>query len=419
METINQVHRQREVESDTGGMTTQDLSFICFSTAHWDAELWTNRQRIMDLRSRGHGVLFVDPGLHSKKYFRRILTQNPKRLLPTHWLRREKENLWIYSPQLFPLYRLSPLIQRLAWKFVTIQVRRLCRQHEFSHPGLWLYSPEAIEVLGKLDESLSLYDCVDNYAATPYYARSIGRTRRFQTLELELLRRVDVVATTSKTLWEEKQAFNPNTFLIPNVGDAEHFRKASLPETDVADDIAHIPHPLIGFVGAINEHKVDFELLSRIALAQPDWHIVLIGPIGGWGSKTDVSSLQALPNIHLLGPRPYQVLPNYIKAFDVCVIPYVINEYTKDVFPLKFFEFLASGKPIVTTALPSLICYHHIVRVAHTHEEFVQCLKLNLRDTETDAEERMAIASQHTWSHRADQLLLSVQNTLAQNSNRK
>jgi glycosyltransferase involved in cell wall biosynthesis len=393
-------------------MQTQELSFICFSTAHWDAELWTNRQRIMNILSDDYKVLFVDPGLHSKKYTRKILTEKPGRVSPLRWLRKEKEKLWVYSPQLLPLYRLSPFVQKMAWRVVIMQLRLFCRRFGFNKPVLWLYSPEATAVLGHLDESLVVYDCVDNYVATPYYARSAGRAQRFMVLETNLLKRADVVATTSKTLWEEKRRYNPNTYLTPNVGDVVHFRKATLPETVIADDILHIPHPVIGFVGAVNQHKVDFELVKYIAQTQPDWSIVLIGPVGGWGDQTDTTSLMSFPNIYLLGSKPYVVLPSYIKAFDVCIIPYGLNEYTKDVFPLKFFEFLASEKPVVTTALPALLEYNSIVGVAHTYQEFVQHVKAALLDPDENLAERRKVASEHTWEHRASQLLAAVQDRL-------
>jgi glycosyltransferase involved in cell wall biosynthesis len=354
----------------------------------------------MDVVSRNHRVLFVDPGIHSKSYTMQVLRRERARLCPGNWFREERPNLWVYSPMLLSLYRFPPAVQRASWRIALQQIRAFCRQQGISKPVLWLYAPEAVEAVGKLDEQLVLYDCVDNYAATPYYASRPSRVARLIKLEERLLQCADIVTTTSKSLWEKKRQYNPQTFLIPNVADIKHFAQARQPDLSVPDDIAGLARPVIGFFGAVNSHKVDFGLVAHIATRHPDWQLVLIGPIGGWSDGKDISRLD-LPNVHLLGARPYGSLPAYAKGFDVCIIPYRINEYTRDVFPLKFFEYLATGKPVVSTPLPSLLDYGHLVSIASDHESFTACVEEWLRDPQAGLQTRLAAAEDNTWEHRA------------------
>lgn len=305
---------------------------------------------------------------------------------------------------LLSLYRFPRFLQYISWKIALRQIRAICRRLGFRNIVLWVYSPEDVRAVDLLGESLIVYDCVDNYAASPYYLRSKRRAGYLKKLEERLLRRADIVATTSQPLWEEKKAFNPNTHFVQNVGDAKHFQQAMDEQTPIHEDIAQVKKPIIGFIGAVNDHKVDFALLNHLAQRHPEWQLVLIGPIGGWGGKTDTSTLDH-PNIHLLGKRPYDQLPGYIKAFDVCIIPYNLNAYTQGVFPIKFMEFLATGKPVVVTALPSLAEYRYLAPMAEDHETFLVLVEQALADPVKGREERVAMAHRNTWEDRAKTLL--------------
>jgi glycosyltransferase involved in cell wall biosynthesis len=152
----------------------------------------------------------------------------------------------------------------------------------------------------------------------------------------------------------------------------------------------------VGFVGAIHQRKVDLHLLVEVAAREPGWSLVLIGPVDEAETQR---KLAALPNIHLLGYKEYHTLPNYLRAFDVCVIHYrTDNKYIRNVFPMKFFEFLATGKPLVTTRLPSLESFGHVVGFASTPEEFVLAIRTALlaRD-DTKIAERLAVARKSCW----------------------
>jgi len=219
--------------------------------------------------------------------------------------------------------------------------------------------------------------------------------------ELKLLKKADCVITSSPKLFEEKSEYNKNTFFVPNAGDYQDFSKAMREDIHIPKDISSIPRPVIGFVGAIDRYKLDFQLVTYLAERNPNWSIVLIGPVGQAENQTDVRVFKEKQNIYLLGQKDYKVLPNYIKAFDVCIIPYLNSEYTAGCFPLKFFEFMATGKPIVISGLPALEEYDGLVKIAHSKEEFSRLVQMVLKsDSEKNKQRRMKIAKKNTWDEK-------------------
>jgi len=160
-------------------------------------------------------------------------------------------------------------------------------------------------------------------------------------------------------------------------------------------------------------------LLAQVAGARPEWSFALIGPVGVAEKQSRLQPLR-LPNVHLLGYRPYEMLPNYLKGMDVCIIPYAVTEHTASVFPIKFFEFLASGKPVVVTPLPSLLPFRGAARIAEGAEAFVQAIAESLeRDTAEAKEVRLALARANTWDKRVDTLLSLVQDKIGTTNERK
>ena len=147
---------------------------------------------------------------------------------------------------------------------------------------------------------------------------------------------------TAEGLLKSRRLVNSNTHYFSNVADYAHFARARESMTDLPGDLAALPTPRIGFIGAISGYKLDFPLLRKIAMAHPEWSVILIGKVGEGDPWTDVADLRSIPNIHFFGPRPYALLPGYLKGFDVAILPSAINEYTAGMFPMKFFEYLAA-----------------------------------------------------------------------------
>jgi glycosyltransferase involved in cell wall biosynthesis len=178
-------------------------------------------------------------------------------------------------------------------------------------------------------------------------------------------------------------------------------------------DIKKVPRPIIGFIGAISSYKLDFDLIKSIASSRPEWSIVLIGPRGEGEKAVDLSPLKRYKNIFYFGPRRYEELPGYLKAFDVCILPCAINDYTQAMFPMKFFEYLASGKQVVTTDLPSLREFKSFCKVAETPKEFVGKIEDCLReDSATQIRKRIDLAKRYSWERRLEEISTLIQRRL-------
>ena len=187
---------------------------------------------------------------------------------------------------------------------------------------------------------------------------------------------------------------------FPNVVDEAHFSQARA-EGARFEDIESIPSPRIGFIGAISEYKVDFPLIRKIAESRPDWHWVMIGQVGEGQPGTRVESLE-LPNIHFLGPKPYRDLPAYLRSIDVAVLPVPMNPYTRSMFPMKFFEYLSAGKPVVSSDLHSLQSYSNCCFLSSDWQSFLKGIQAGLEDAKSVVKRGIAVAEQHTWDIRMD-----------------
>lgn len=303
------------------------------------------------------------------------------------------DQLFVYSPIILPWHKIK-LIQKINHLVLWITLRLLLTRLRFKNPILWTYSPPIASLIGRLNEKLVIYHCVDELSATPGIA-----TTSILKMEEKLLKKADLVFTTSRSLYEKKKVFNQNTYYLPNVADVAHFMTAS-GDLPIPQDIVNIKPPIIGFIGTIVSYKLDISLIKHIALTHSEWSVVLIGDVG-----EDIEEFQSIPNIFMLGGKRYELLPGYIKAFDVCIIPNKINEYTQNMFPMKFFEYLATGKPIVLTELPAVNEYREISYIAKDKEEFVRYIRQALTEDDLPLKQRrIEIAKENTWEVRIEEM---------------
>jgi glycosyltransferase involved in cell wall biosynthesis len=199
-----------------------------------------------------------------------------------------------------------------------------------------------------------------------------------------LISRADVVFTGGYQLFQSKSRYHSNVHFYGCGVDAEHFSRARRPETEVPADVAKLSRPIFGYFGVIDE-RLDYALLAQIAQEMPDASIVMIGPF----AKVEQDSLPNYPNIHWLGQRAYTDLPALVKAFDVCLMPFALNEATQYINPTKTLEYMAAGKPVVSTAVPDVL--HHftpIVDVALTAEEFIAAIQRAARNPRAESIEQ-------------------------------
>ena len=378
------------------------MNIVCISPAPWDYPIWTNRQHIMSRVAQDHNVLYVfQPTLLRSCIKRNVLKEGS--ILTT--LVKKHDKLHLYTPFILPLGEQSPSIHSFNIKLASRGVKALLRRLGFDRYILWFYDPEAVGYLDQLDPVLSCYDCVDDFSSMPSYA-SVARSQHLVKLENDLVRRSSLVFTTSSELLKKKSPLNSNTFLVENVGDFDHFHRAVREDLPVPPELSGVRSPLVAFVGALDDYKVDYDLIQHLARQRPHWTLMLIGSCMG---KDDSAIRSELPNILFLGKKSYSELPGYLAHADVCIIPYRINDYTRHVFPLKLFEYMATGKPIVSTELPSLEQYRSVIGMAGEFDSFVERVEDCLRSDSKDQQMlRISIARQHTWESRKDQLLQHV-----------
>ncbi len=383
-------------------------NIICISSADWDNPYWVNQQHIMSRLASQNRVLYIEsmglrrPVMQSKD-IKRI-----GRRLKRFWQGpiRINENLYTYSPLLLPFYKFG-FIRLLNYKIMVFTLRRLIKKLALQNPILWSYIPNAIDFKGKLREKLLVYHCVDEIAANPLIPGKV-----ILDLEKKMMAAADLTLVTSPELYAAKKPLAREIHYLPNVADVEHILKIQDPNLEIPADLEGIAQPRLGFVGAVSNYKLDFGLLKAIALARPTWSIVLIGAVGEGEKAAEISILREVPNIHLLGGRPYEQLPNYLKGFDVCLLPNKLNEYTRNMFPMKFFEYLASGRPVVSTALPSLREFKEYFYQADSAAEFIRNIEMALAEDASTRDKRIALAKKYSWTNRMEEISVLLENKL-------
>ena len=386
----------------------KQFDIICFSSEYWDGWALTDPYHLMSIASQTHRVVYVEPGLSILGCLRgwKRLKKPWRRLFP--WLHKVHDRLYVLYLPVLPGTHV-PVIEKLNHWWVGWGLKCITRLLHFNTPLLWFYHPQFVYLTKTFQQAeLICYDCIDEFSEFPSVATV---KQKILYTEQCLLRLADLVFTTSPYLYNTRKEKNPATYYLPNAADVEHFRKARLAETQVPDDLQAIPSPVIGFIGAVSVYKLDVALLQYVAEQYPDWHLVFIGPVGAGEEQTNLGQLLTYENVHLLGHREYKTLPEYLKGIDVCMIPYQINEYTRGVFPMKFYEYMATGKPIVTIALPSLAEFDWLVKIAHSPEEFATAIE-DLLHHDPNQDERLKAAEGQTWEARAEKIMSLIQERL-------
>lgn len=383
-------------------MADQIPPIIYISNAGLDYGLPTNRQQLPKRLASHTKVLYSSPfslsqALLGKISFRRF-SLAVHELEPNLYLMRNLQLLPLVRAQIWPFHILD------RW-LTTRQIKQHAAALGFQRPILWFYYPPSYRhLIGQFDEVLTCYHCTDDHAG---HAAAFGLDAQATAADEErLVAAVDVVFTTSRPLYERHRRHNPNTYLLPNVADVSAFLPVAAGQVTPAAELSSLRRPIAGFVGAVDAYKINLQLIEAIARLLPHWTFVLVGPVGS-GDGTRLADLPHLPNVVYLGARPYAQLPHYLAGFDVCIIPYVLNAYTAGVFPLKFWEYMAAGKPVVTTPLPGISDYFNEVEVANTPAEFAAALEraLPTAGDVTAVEHRIALASGQSWEARAAEIV--------------
>jgi glycosyltransferase involved in cell wall biosynthesis len=371
--------------------TVAGESIVCFAGEDWWYHHPHSKNHLLKRYALRNKVLFVNsismglPSMANPDFFLKI---RRKLKSYTRWLRKVPEGLWVMTPVNLPFYgsRIGRWLNRVL---LVTQLRLAMRQLGISHPILWVAIPTAAEMVGRLGEKLLLYQVSDKYEANEDSALSAQVIRRY---DRQLKDAANVVLYSGRKLFSE--ATEANRFFLEQAVDFEHFsqlNRASAPELD------SIAHPILGYFGSM-DYVMDTDLMAEVARLRPSWHWVLLG------LKSNLVRIAA-PNIHFLGSKPYETLPQYIRQFDVCVLPWrESNTFTSYGSAIKVREYLATGKPVVMAPL-----YEYLqtpgLRFYRGAREFIAQVEAALaEDSPALAAQRQAVVRDGTWDERARQL---------------
>jgi glycosyltransferase involved in cell wall biosynthesis len=346
----------------------------------WDG-VWQRPQQFLSRLSKRHRILFVEgPNLVSSDDFPGY------KLIPV----KEYGNVTVMQT-FFPRSRFSDG----RW----VDAKRLQLLHEalsgplkgqFERPVQWFYDPMAAPAhLDALHERAVVYDCMDELSQFRFAPPEIVSRERM------LLAKADVVFAGGRRMCESKSRFNSNCHFYGCGVDVKHFSQARLPHTEIPLDVQFGDgKAVLGYFGVVDE-RLDYELLDKLAKANPNWHVVIIGP----PCKVDPATFPWHRNLHWLGRREYAQLPQYTKAFDVCLMPFAMNEATEYINPTKALEYMATGRPIVSTPVPEVVTnFGSVVKISGDHHKFIElCRNEALQPDENAIARGIQMAEENQW----------------------
>jgi glycosyltransferase involved in cell wall biosynthesis len=370
--------------------TMRGRDLLCFSH-DWSGDP-LSKNHLMRVLARDNRVLWVNSiGYRTPTASKADLSRAFRKLAAAFEPIEEVErNIFALNPLAIPAYGWGGA-REFNRHFLRWQVKRAMRRLGFARPINFIFNPPAALIAGSLGEDKLIYYCVDEYSAfTGVAANALAQ------MEEKLCRKADLVIVSAERLYRSKARFNPHTRLIRHGVDFEHFRGALDPATVIPEEIARLPRPVIGFHGLIADW-VDVELLAHVARSFTEGSLALVGK-----TVTDVSLLRRLPNVHLLGRKPYAELPAYCKGFDVALNPFRINELTLNSNPLKVREYLAAGLPVVSTPAPEVVHLKHC-RIASGPDEYTREIEHAL-EVPGPSPARSELMRNESWEAKVDEL---------------
>ena len=390
-------------------MSARSLSIGDFGIVYfgndWFAENRTSSHHVAERLAQRTAVLYVDsPGLRAPKANARDLRKLCRKLLAlARPPQRVGGRLWRITVPQIPFRRL-PLVRRLNIALGKLLVRRALKRLGFARTVSWFAVPHPGFLANAFGEAAVVYYCIDDYAALPDVdARAVAE------MDAHLTSRADQIFVASSPMLQAKRPIQPSTVLAPHGVDVDLFRSASDPQLPIAPGARDLRRPVIGFYGLIEEW-IDLDLIAELAERRPAWTFLMIGRLAA-----DAGRSKTLPNIIFAGPKPYPTLPNWVKAFDVAIIPYRLTRQVINSAPLKLREYLASGKPIVAVPAPEIERFAGLVRIARGPQQFIAEIEdALLNDTDADRARRLAATAAMTWEGRVGEVIEVVERRLAQ-----
>jgi glycosyltransferase involved in cell wall biosynthesis len=386
-----------------------DKSIICFGGEDWWYHHPHSKNHLMRRFARGgNKVIFVNSismGLASVKS--KDLVPRITRKLKSYakLARTTEEGITVVSPAVIPFFgsRAATIANR---RLLTGQIAGLARRRGLAHPILWIAIPTAVEVIGRLHESLVIYHVSDKYDAnTMDHATDPAFIRR---LHEQAIAAADLIFYSSRKLLAEATNGLERSHLLEQAVDFDHWSKISRGDLRIAEEVKKIPRPRLGYFGAIEPWLIDQQLIKQAAQERPDWNWIFIG------NKSRGLEIESLPNVHFLPPVSYQDLPRFAAGFDVCVLPWETEvAFTSYGSAIKVREYLASGKPVVISPLPEYESMREVLRIGRDRNQFLKLVDEALHEEGTEpAHARQDAVRDGTWDARAEWVSDLIERTL-------
>lgn len=327
---------------------------ILFATADWDEPYWTNKQHCATtLASLGVKVLYVEsiglrkPKANSPKDIKRIIRRIRKAAYSyLVWPAKSSTGIYVVSPLALPGNGPSSFRAKINTWLLDILIKLSVERLRFRNAILWAYHPLIGSCLDMPQVSRALYHCVDDLSAVPGID-----AKNFRQAEVKFIKQVNCCYVTAPNLLKKCLPYNSSTQYLANVVDIEHFSQAEGSMKECPIPLRAIPEPRIVYHGVLSDFKVDFGLLVECAQLRPNWSFVVIGEEREGQRDPLVVKLRRLKNVYFLGYIPYKDMPSYLNNMNAGILPSLINQYTKSMFPMKFYEYIATGLPVVSTPL--------------------------------------------------------------------
>tara|TARA_S200000501_G_scaffold116537_1_gene109522 strand:- start:972 stop:2132 length:1161 start_codon:yes stop_codon:yes gene_type:complete len=380
--------------------------FLIISTADWDSPIQTNKQYVSrEIAKLGNRVLYIESlGVRKIQMKKKDLLRILKRIINNLIIIKQKEeNIWVLSCILFPgaTNKIIILINRMIFNFNLFIAMKLLNFHK---DYLWTYNPLTSLYLNINKFKSSIYHAVDAIEHQPFMPKDLIKRQ-----EIILSKKVDKIFVTSKNIVNKLKKYNSNISYFGNVCDYEHFSKSlSTHIDDIPTDIKSISKPIIGFIGSISEYKLNYKLIYDVAKSLKEINFVFIGPTDDSLNHSNLNRIKNLKNVYFLGFRKYKDLPSYCAFFDVGWLPLIHNNYTKSMFPMKFFEYLAAGLPVVSTNLESLREFRNFVTMSDDLSKIKVSIKDALKNKNSNLKNRLSLAMENTYQKRTKKMLMEL-----------
>lgn len=343
---------------------------IVFCHLRWDF-VYQRPQHIISRLSETYNILVIEEPIHNEdgKLYK-LENINP--------------NLTILKPQVDSIAEIKTILEQLHIKNI-----------DFA----WFYSPAFVDLLPYLKINTLIYDCMDELSQFK------GASKELRAQENLLIQEADLVFTGGKSLYEAKSKLTSDAHCFPSSVDVPHFQKATN-GIAVPKDIAEIKKPIVGYIGVIDE-RIDLDLVHQTAQSLPDVSFVMLGPL----AKIEEEDLPKASNIHYLGMKQYKGLPGYLKAFEIAMMPFALNESTEFISPTKTLEYMAANKPIISTAITDVVRdYSQDLRIVGSAEEFSKSItQILAADYSHDSARYEKILDKTSWNNTVDEMTRLIQ----------